>query len=157
MTLLQFSDGRPFATGLTHYLDCPTTDPTRTTRIVIPIGIGDSQTEAVVDTGGVYLVCHPEIGDWEESLLGDSLGTDKLRIGQNEIKGKLFRVEITLAAEHGNSLALQVTALVPEWDPGETWPLPTFLGLQGCLEFLRFAIDPGANAFYFGPCDIPRR
>jgi len=149
VTLLHFEDGRPFATGMTHYLDHPTVDPARP-RIVIPIWIGDVQIEAIVDTGGLYLVCHPEVRDWESILLGDSLGTDRLRIGLDEIFGELFRLEITLVAECGESLTLEVTALVPDLDLEGRWPLPTFLGLHGCLEFMRFAVDPAENGSYFG-------
>ena len=38
------------------------------------------------------------------------------------------------------------------FDAEERWgELPSFLGLMGCLERMRFAVDPLDNTFYFGP------
>jgi hypothetical protein len=33
----------------------------------------------------------------------------------------------------------------------QPWMHPSILGLSGCLEALRFAVDPKTNLFYFGP------
>lgn len=33
------------------------------------------------------------------------------------------------------------------------WTLGTFLGSSGLLEFMRFALDPQRNHFYFGPAE----
>jgi hypothetical protein len=59
--LLRFEDGRPFAQGASTYLYRPATEREITPRIFVPVQIEDIQTETVIDTGGVYLVCHPEI------------------------------------------------------------------------------------------------
>ena len=44
----------------------------------------------------------------------------------------------------------EATAFVPELEHGETWPLPSYLGGQGCLDRIRFAVDPGDEVVYFG-------
>ncbi len=31
------------------------------------------------------------------------------------------------------------------------WQAPCFIGYAGALDRVRFAIDPSANRFYFGP------
>jgi hypothetical protein len=149
--VLQFADGRPFATGTCPYWDQPPSRHTATPRITIVVQIDGFQTQAVVDTGGVYLVCDPEIPDVLDLDSSAGLGVDTLLISGYEYVGDLHRLIITLLAEKGESLELEVTAFIPRLDPREEWQKPSFLGLQGCLEFLRFAVDPGTNAFYFGP------
>ena len=57
---------------------------------------------------------------------------------------------MTLLATAGESLTFEATAFVPELDHGETWPLPSYLGWQGCLDRIRFAIDPVDEVVYFG-------
>ncbi|MBN1484372.1 MAG: hypothetical protein JXA37_06580 [Chloroflexia bacterium] len=65
-------------------------------------------------------------------------------------QGELHRLSLVLKAQDGESVALEVTAFLPRLRPGETWNLPPFLGLRGCLERLRFAVDPASDTFYFG-------
>ena len=149
--LLQHADGWPFATGSCPYLDHLAPRRSTKPRIFIPIAIGASSTQAAVDTGGVYFICDPEL----LGLLGlpssPSLGRETVRIRGVDYKGHLHRLSIALQAVDGKGLQLKVTAFVPHLDPDQEWMLPNFLGLQGCLEFLRFAVDPAENMFYFGP------
>lgn len=49
----------------------------------------------------------------------------------------------------GESLTLDVTAFLPD----DRWNLPNMLGLTGCLERIRFAVDPANDLFYFGAID----
>jgi hypothetical protein len=150
---LQFADGRPFTTGLCHYEDWEQTSPgqTETPRIFVCLGIGGFQTQAALDTGGVYLVCDPETADLLDPSSGASLGVHELLIRGCRYNGDLRKLTIRIQAEEGKSLELEVTAFIPRLAHGQEWRLPSVLGLQGCLEFLRFAVDPGANTFYFGP------
>lgn len=149
--VLQFADGRPFTTGACSYWDQLSSERTETPRIVVSVWIGDFQTQAAVDTGGVYLVCDPEISDLLNLSPSAGLGVDTLNIRGYKYEGSLQRLTITMLAEEGESLELEVTAFIPQLVPGQEWRLPSFLGLQGCLEFLRIAIDPSVNAFHFGP------
>jgi hypothetical protein len=149
--VLQFADGRPFATGICLYRDQLASGRIETSRIVVRVSIGGFQTQAVVDTGGVYLVCDPEISDLLSLSTRADLGVDTLVIRGYKYESRLQRLTITMLAEEGENLELNVTAFIPCLAPGQEWRFPSFLGLQGCLEFLRFAVDPGANAFYFGP------
>jgi len=87
--LLSFEDGRPFAHGACPFVYRPATERETVHRIFVPVQIEGIQTEAVVDTGGVYLV----------------------------------------------------------------WNLPSFMGLSGCLERIRFAVDSATDTFYFGAID----
>jgi hypothetical protein len=54
-----------------------------------------------------------------------------------------------IKAEEGEDLIQEVTAFIPNASVEEWGEIPTFLGLTGCLEFLKFAVDPGENLFYF--------
>jgi len=126
-------------------------DHTTTPRIIVAVQIGDFQTQAAVDTGGVYLVCDPEIPELLDLEQSTSLGMDDLVIRGYKYRGQLYRLPIKFPAEEGEGFELEVTAFIPRLGPGQEWHFPSFLGLQGCLEFLRFAVDPGANIFYFGP------
>jgi hypothetical protein len=148
--MLRYADGSRFSTGACWYRDQLILGETRTPRILIRISIEGFQTQAVVDTGGVYLVCDPGMADLLDLSPTSSLGSGALIIRGSKYEGRLQRMSIEVLADRGESLPLDVTAFVPRLAPGQAWPFPSFLGLQACLEFLRFAVDPGENAFYFG-------
>ncbi len=68
------------------------------------------------------------------------------------VHGRLHRVNLTLFAEEGESFTLEATAFVPNPGDEEIWEdIPCILGLFGCLERARFAVDPSTETFYFGP------
>lgn len=154
--LLRFEDDRPFAQGGCMFVDRPATAGTASSAIHIPIQIeGLSQTEAVVDTGGAYLVCNPEIADLLNLDPADALTVSGLEIRGHRVPGTLHRLTLTLLAEEGQGLEQEVTAFVPDPHPSQSWmELPTFLGLTGCLEWFRFAVDPVDNMFYFGSINL---
>jgi hypothetical protein len=151
MTMLNFSDGRTFASGACLYFDHHPDDRSTLPRIVLSLWVGNSRIAAIVDTGGAYFICSPA---WAELLgvsLGEPIGTDDLIIRGYRYRGDLYRTRIQFVASKGESFDLDVTAFVPRLLPGDEWHFPSFLGLQGCLEFLRFAVDPATNTFFFGP------
>lgn len=94
--VLQFANGRPFATGACFYRDRLALGQAETSRVVVRVLIGDFQTQAVVDTGGVYLVCDPEISDLLDLTPGASLGIDTLVIRGCRYEGYLQRLTITM-------------------------------------------------------------
>lgn len=147
--MLIYSDGRPFAQGACH-CTIGRLGRSSSNRIILDVLVGGITDEAVVDTGGVYLVCRREISDYLRSSLVDELGPEEIGIRGQNIKGMLCRLTLSLLADkgQGESLDLDVTALLPE--PDSPYDLPTVLGLTGCLEFLRFALDPSDNTFHFG-------
>ena len=63
--------------------------------------------------------------------------------------GTLYRAVLEIHAREGADLQQDVTVFVPETSAEDWGEMPTFLGLTGCLEFLRFAIDPQSRQFYF--------
>jgi len=150
--LLQFADGNPFATGAAPYTYRPATDREVSPRLVVTIGLGDIITTAFVDTGGVYLWCPPHIANDLGVNVEDGDRIGPIISARGVFEGVLLRVPLTLFAEEGHSLIIEPTAFIPRLRPGEEWPenLPCILGMQGCLERLRFAVDPNDDTFYFG-------
>lgn len=141
-------DPAPFASGAVSYSDSyPGEEKSR--RIVVLVTVaGQTSTPAVVDTGSPWCILDPEIAE----QLGAFERTEWLRghlIRGETWDGWLGRVEITLNADHGESIIVEATAFVPDLDAGEEWSNPNFVGL-GLLERIRFAIDPSENMFYFG-------
>jgi len=149
--MLRFPDGCCFSQGACTFLYRPATDRDVSPRIIVPVVIETIETLAIVDTGGVYLVCDPQLAEGMNFDPSERLYAVKLNIRGRVLRGDVYRVSLTLKAEDGHGSEIEATAFVPRLGPGQIWPWPSFMGLQGCLERLRFAIDPGTNTFYFAP------
>ena len=141
-----------FATGVTYYEDLYS-DEEQVTRIVLPITVeGQLIVPAVVDTGAPWCVLAPDIAN-QVGVMTDAeyYPAQSLTIRGVQYEGKLVRMGIGLEAEQGDSLDVEATVFIPILPPGETWLHPNFIGLDGFLSRIRFAVDPSENAFYFGP------
>jgi hypothetical protein len=141
-----------FACGAIKYLDHYADNSD--VRIVIPIYFGNQSLPipAVVDTGAPWCVLDP--------ILIEKLGSDveqlqpvhsPLNIRGIAYFGWLYRVPMSLEASLGAGLEIEATAFVPDLLAGETWSFPNFIGLEGFLNRIRFAVDPATNLFFFGP------
>lgn len=150
--LLTFPNEESFATGATDYFYDPIPGSDTSARLILPVSVEGRFISAVVDTGAPFLVCSPELG---EDLGFDpvfALGPHIMRIRGYAVKGSLHRVSLVLLATEGYDLPLEATAFVPEPEEKQMGHnFPSFLGLYGCLERVRFAVDPFYNKFYFGP------
>ena len=148
--MLYTKSGEIFASGVLPIQFQPVNAKDSSTRLFIPIELEGFSTMGVVDTGAPYLICAPSMANILQPNLGPSLGREALLIRGVRIGGNLHRVKMNLTAIEGEHLSFEVTAFIPDVDE-EAWrTLPTFLGLTGCLERLRFAIDPIEDRFYFG-------
>ncbi len=149
---LQFSDGEPFVVGATPYHYSPVTERETHPRLILEIDIEGVMTEAVVDTGGVYLLCTPHVAKRLDLAEENSVSAvQELLFRGTVVRGRLHRLNLTLLAEVGESLTVEVTAFVPEPDEEEIWgDILCILGLFGCLERIRFAVDPSTETFYLG-------
>lgn len=149
MTLFH-RDHTPFASGVIPYSHRPATDYDPTNRIVIQVSIESILTLAVVDTGAPYVVCAPEIAAQLRLSEKSSVQPASLQIRGTKVHGYLHRVTLSLFADEGDSIDIDATAFVPQADE---WPanLPSFMGLDGCMDRMRIAIDPARDLFYFGP------
>jgi hypothetical protein len=150
---LTFPTGEPFARGVTGYDYRPATSQETTPRLVLEVAIEGILAEAIVDTGGVYLFCNPEIARRLALTPAEALSDIRTILFRGVlVSGRLYRLSLTLLADDGEDVTIQTTAFVPEPEEAEHWgDMPCLLGLHGCLERARFAVDPRTEQFYFGP------
>lgn len=137
--------------GRIEYVDRHPND--KNYRIVMPVLFGDSvlPTMCIVDTGAPWCILDPE----EALALGldpnNALEPTTIGIRGFSYHGYLHRVSIRLEALEGKALTTDATVFVPVLGAGEVYTYPSFLGLQGFLDRIRFGIDPASNSFFFGP------
>jgi hypothetical protein len=60
------------------------------------------------------------------------------------IEGQLVRTELGFHADEGAIVDVEAT-----WFISDDWLGPPVIGWKGCLERIRFALDPGDESFYF--------
>jgi hypothetical protein len=77
---------------------------------------------------------------------GLGLGTQWLSSRLGTFEGTIDRLQLTFRGFNGESMIIDATWLIIE-----DWPGPTVLGWKGCLERMRFAVEPMDNWFYFAP------
>lgn len=150
VALLRLPDDEPFATGSADCQLGPASQQDRSTRILITVRIGPVQTTAIVDTAAPYPVCAPDIASLIPPTTLERIEPFTLVTQFGNFKGALYRMPITFLATEGDDLEVEATVFVPNSVAG--WPRrPSYIGLTGCLERMRFALDPTANLIYFGP------
>jgi hypothetical protein len=123
--------------------------PESTAKIYVSICIDghlDSSLYAQIDTGAAWSVLDPAVAE-SFGLLEVAGEPTQLHTRFGLIKGHLVRLPVTFLSEEGDALDTYGTFFIsPDWPPGHT-----FLGYSGLLDSIRFALDPQANHFYFGP------
>ncbi len=138
----------PFTTGVLRYSDaCPgVEDPL--SRIYVPFRPDGAKAWflALLDTGGHFCVFGPAVADALKDLLADGLEQATLMTSRGRIRGRLYRHQIDLIADDGDDLGVEATVLV-----SLEWQGPSIIGYTGMLDRIRFAVDPPANQFHFGP------
>ena len=87
------------------------------------------------------------------AILGDLVEetyvpTESLVIRRIYYQGRFARVVIRLLVEAGTDLDVEATALVPILSVGAAWDVLDFIGLEGFLQVVRFAVDPRENMRY---------
>lgn len=117
-----------------------------TACVAVPCLFGESSTPtlAMLDTASKFTVIPadlaPHVGlDTSSSSADISLST---RFGSFD--GYLVRLDIEFCADAGEPIRTDCAAVVcPNWPSGPV------IGWKGCLEGLRFGLDPQINRFYF--------
>lgn len=148
LPLLFGKGGRPFATGVSPYLDRIPGGPTANPRIYLEVqpGILQQPVLALVDTAAPWCIFTPEIAQiLKESCEPESSEPIELSTRLGPYWGHLYRVPLALPVLEGEILEIQATAFL-----SLEWPGDNFLGYDGFLQRIRFAVDPGLNRFYFG-------
>jgi len=130
-----------------RYFDTEKLQTSAEPKILIRVApdIGAKPVLAVVDTGAPWCIFRPAVGI---ALLrnfdpvSDQI-TLSTRLGL--IQGALYRGLVILHADEGEALDVEATVfLSPQWRG------PNFIGYEGLLQRIRFAVDPETNLFYFG-------
>ena len=139
-----------FAQGACEYFDHYKDE--LTARIVINIYLAEREKaiSAIVDTGAPWCITNPLEIRGIASQVDRLYPSAPLSIRGMTYPGWLYRVPIMIPAMEGESLNVDATAFVPDLRPDETWPHPNFIGLEGFLNRIYFAINPIQNLFYFG-------
>jgi len=144
--MLRFESGDEFASGATKYSFEPPADP----KLGVQVEVDGIQTLAVVDTAAPYLICSLWLASQLDFSRMDRIRSQHIDTRFGRLRGSLYRLSIKLLASEGSGIEIQATAVVPDADEQNWRDAPTFLGFQGCLERLRFAVDPFEEKFYFG-------
>jgi hypothetical protein len=148
--LLTTSSGEPFAAGVTSYSYRPAINDI-SNRIIIQVEIGGVLVEGIVDTGSPYVVCPPYLTDVIGFDPVNAIESIPYRVRGELMRGNLYRVDILFPADDGEDILVDATIFVPDREWEASWgEHPAFIGLTGCLERLRFAVDPEKDLFYFG-------
>lgn len=154
--MLRFEDDRPFASGACGYLSRPSSERETVNKLFVEVLVDNAATWlGAIDTGAPYLICGPDVG--QALALKPEAGIENatVEIRGLPIPGDLHRLSLTILAEEGLDVNIEATAFIVRSDPAVRWTLPDiFLGWHGCLERLRFAVDPANDTLYFGPADL---
>jgi hypothetical protein len=150
VALLRLPDDEAFATGSAGCQLGPVGQDSRSTRILAQVRIGPILTMAIIDTAAPFPVCAPDIARLIPTSTLEWIEPFTLLTQFGNFKGGLYRMPITFPAADGDHLEVDATVFIP--GSADSWPdLPSYIGLTGCLERMRFALDPAANLIYFGP------
>jgi hypothetical protein len=119
--------------------------PTGELPVAIRCQVGGNPAKhvALVDTACPWCVLPPGIA----IDLGLSLETapgERLHTRFGTLAGELIRLPVTFVADEGEPAEVEAT-----WFLSPEWPGPLVIGWTGCLERLRFAFDPRAEAICF--------
>jgi hypothetical protein len=120
-------------------------DPSGSLLVAIVCRVGGRKDNeiALLDTASQWCVL--------PSPLALELGYDletardvRLHTRHGALSGELTRFPILFVAEEGESVEVDAT-----WFVTRDWPGPMVIGWKGCLERIRFALDPSEDDFYF--------
>ena len=99
----------------------------------------------IVDTGAPWCVLDPRLADCGGSPTETYTVSTTLHVRGMAYEEALVRAAVTLQATRGADLEIEATFFIPRLAPGEVWPWPNFLGLEGFLSRIRFAVDAAEN------------
>ncbi|HTE18125.1 MAG TPA: hypothetical protein VK689_07060 [Armatimonadota bacterium] len=108
------------------------------------LGTSSDRIEALLDTASEWCVLDSRVA----LSLGydlDPLSSSMVMLSRfGAISGRLERIPLSFVATEGTELTLEAT-----WFVSRDWPGPTVIGWKGCLERMRFGLDPSDESFYF--------
>lgn len=147
--MLIYPNGSLFTTSQVSFLD--SIERVRGSKICIIVQFGESiKTMAIVDTGSPYCILNKEqIKTADPDYIELATERFKYEIRGDKLEGVLIRYPIRFIAETGDDLIIEGSVFVPD----DEVPIPNFIGLEGCLSRMKFAVDSQSNTFFFGPAN----
>lgn len=138
----------PLYAGRSYYQSDREED-TQTLLVAVPCRVGSigRSVFALLDTASEWCVLPHDLAMELGVELERLPFTSSLHTRFGLLTGTLGRVTIRFDAVEGDSLAVDATCFA-----SEEWPGPMVVGWKGCLERMRFGLDPGDDSFYFGAC-----
>jgi Aspartyl protease len=106
--------------------------------------LGNRRVDALIDTGSQWCVLTTQLADDLGVLSQSELLHTRLHTLFGSLSGRLVRFPVSFHADDGVMVDVDAT-----WFVSDDWPGPPVIGWKGCLEQLRFALDPGDESFYF--------
>jgi predicted aspartyl protease len=107
--------------------------------------VGDlpNPVDALLDTGAEWSVLPPALA---EAAQYEAVG-EVIQYGtrHGRLSGELVRTRLTFSPDEGETVAIDATWFLPE-----EWTAGVVIGWRGCLERLKFGLDPSDESFYFG-------
>ena len=145
--MLRHDDGTIFACSQTSDTDQIGEHPE--SRIYVSVQFDTlPKTFAVLDTGAPWCILNEEQAkELNPKYKDEAIDTKCLNIRGEKTEGVLIRLPVTICAEQGEDIIIEGTVFVPQ----DERDLPNFIGLDGLLSRIKFAINPQSNIFYFGP------
>ncbi len=143
-----------FTSGVTYYTDRYPGQEQHARIVLSATFEGRMTIQVIVDTGAPWCVLDPEIADDLGITTHPNYEpTNGLTIRGHVFEGRLYRMGICLQneGEDSDNPEIEATVFVPTLPVGQEWPFPNFIGLDGFLSRIRFAIDPQESAFYYNP------
>jgi len=122
-------------------------------RLVVAVEcqLNGYQFHALLDTAADWCILSLEVAELLGCELEPDLEAPAFSTRYGRLQGRRERFPLVLVAQAGTPLEIDAT-----WFISPDWPGPIVLGWKGCLERLRFALDPtpGEEQFYFGQPQI---
>ena len=87
---LFFADGRPFVTGLQANVFYAPTPAEPKARLVLRVVLEGLTTQAMVDTGGLYLFCMPSVARALHLDAAQALGAQTILFRNERVRGTLL-------------------------------------------------------------------
>jgi hypothetical protein len=114
--------------------------------VAIVCGVGDriEPIHALLDTGGEWCVLPVRVAQELGIDLEPDGVTPPLHSRFGLIDGRLERLPVSFFAIEGGTIDIEATCFV-----SRDWPGPMVVGWKGCLERVRFGLDPSEDVFYF--------
>lgn len=145
--MLQHKDGAIFACSRVKYLDRFGTHAGNKIYIAVQFDTLP-KTFAILDTAAPWCILSEEQAKvLNPNYRNESMEPKCLNIRGEKTEGVLLRLPITICADKGEDITIDGTVFVPQNERD----IPNFIGLDGFLSRVKFAIDPQINEFYFGP------